>query len=621
MCTYAADPPPQPRSTQVEDPTVNARLRRLEEAVEALRSSALPPLTPVSADSPAAALDWLEDAGIKSTNQHIQTSHHNSGGPSFTVVRISGSTEVPPSSPSFLPTLSETLRLFTHYNDEVGYLHYIVYTPTTTTMIHDIYAALPSRMHLPSTALLLVILAASAHFWDPTVGIFNSASNARHVSRIWLSEALKTLDQSRASTAPALEDVQATIIASYLAYNMQGYSAQFRLLQTTALELARQAQLHKTDAPGLPSSSQQQQRDDPLRDEMKRRVWWHIVATDWLLSFTSGPQEGTYLIQPRHMTVRQPLNSTDADPLTALDPASHATAMSFFTYRTRFAIVCRTVADALPSLPFDLRRADATTIKRLDGMFEAFFGGLPGYFQMREGEGGKGGWNEWEREEVEKELLPRLGTQRLLLHLCVHMRRCKLHQPWLVPRAGEKQEKDRAFSRGICLESARKVVAAAQMFEEDEECRRAERGGGGCGEGRLSTVVHHVAMAAVVLVVDLCFSGLAEGTGERERRKAEIREACRVLERARRESEMAARFLKSLGEMLKRHEVDLRITSEGQADLLEVRSPDITVGGNDDDFEALLQSCADMGGAMDISGWEDLFASFSSFPQFIDLAV
>ncbi|KAF9630700.1 hypothetical protein BFW01_g1262 [Lasiodiplodia theobromae] len=383
-CTYAADPPPQPRSTQVEDPTVNARLRRLEEAVEALRSSALPPLTPVSADSPAAALDWLEDAGIKSTNQHIQTSHHNSGGPSFTVVRISGSTEVPPSSPSFLPTLSETLRLFAHYNDEVGYLHHIVHTPTTTTMIHDIYAALPSRMHLPSTALLLVILAASAHFWDPTVGIFNSASNARHVSRIWLSEALKTLDQSRASNAPALEDVQATIIASYLAYNTQGYSAQFRLLQTTALELARQAQLHKTDAPGLASSSQQQQPrgDDPLRDEMKRRVWWHIVATDWLLSFTSGPQEGTYLVQPRHMAVRQPLNSTDADPLIAVDPATHPTAMSFFHYRTSFAVVCRTIADALPSLPFDLRRVDAATIRRLDGLFEGFLGGLPGLPQQ-----------------------------------------------------------------------------------------------------------------------------------------------------------------------------------------------------------------------------------------------
>lgn len=321
-------------------------------------------------------------------------------------------------------------------------------------------------------------------------------------------------------------------------------------------------------------------------------------------------------MQPRHMAVRQPLNSTDADPLIAVDPATHATAMSFFTYRTQFAIVCRTVADALPSLPFDLRRADATTIRRLDGLFEGFLGGLPGYFRMREGRQRQQGDGE---EDWGEKGLPRLGTQRLLLHLCANMRRCKLHQPWLVPRPGEGD--DRAFSRGICLESARKVVAAAQMFEEDEERRRVERGGGGCGEGRLSTVVHHVAMAAVVLVVDLCFSRLAEGTEERERRQTEIGEACRVLERARRESEMAARFLTSLGEMLKRHGVDLRITAEEQADLLEVQSPDITVGGNDDDFEALLQSCADMGGTMDILGWEDLFASFSSFPQFIDLAV
>ncbi|KAL1614484.1 hypothetical protein SLS54_009742 [Diplodia seriata] len=612
-CIYAADPPPRYRSAQTDDPTVvNARLKRLEEAVEALSKSALPPLTPSSADSPAAALDWLEDAGIKASNQHVRASDQ-AGGLSFAIVQIEGSTEVLPSH-SFLPTREETLRLFAHYNKQVGYLHHIIHTETTRATIHRIYAALPDRMNHASAALLLAILASATHFWDPTVGIFASAGHARSVSRVWLAEALKTLDQSRCADAPAVEDVQATIIASYLAYNMQGYSAQFRLLQTTALELARQASLHKTDAPQ--QHHHQQPPRDFVADEVKRRVWWHIVATDWLLAFTSGPQEGTYLVQPRHMSVAHPRHAFDNALLSTPVPLATApTTMSFALLRLRFATICRTIADALPpGCPFDLRRADPATIRRLDGLFEGFLGKLPGAFRI---DGGSG--------EVDAEVesrIPRLATQRYLIHLCAHVRRCKLHQPWLVLPRGGAEDPERAFSRRTCLASAREVVRVAQLFEADEERRKMERGGGGAGEGRLSTVVHHVAMAAVVLVVDLCFSGdgLREG-GEREGRRREIGEACRVLERARRESEMAARFLKSLGEMLKRHGVDLRVVAEeDRGDVVEVQNVDVGAGGGDAEFEALLQNCANMSGDADFSGWEDVFASFDSYPAMVDLA-
>ncbi|KAL1634664.1 hypothetical protein SLS58_010563 [Diplodia intermedia] len=614
-CIYAADPPPQYRSAQTDDPTVNARLKRLEEAVEALSKSALPPLTPSSADSPAAALDWLEDAGIKASNQHVRASDQ-AGGLSFAIVQIEGSTEALPSH-SFLPAREETLRLFAHYNKQVGYLHHIIHTETTLATIHQIYAALPDRMNHASAALLLAILASATHFWDPTVGIFASAGHARGVSRIWLAEALKTLDQSRCADAPAVEDVQATIIASYLAYNMQGYSAQFRLLQTTALELARQASLHKTDAPPPQHHQHHQQPPrDLVADEVKRRVWWHIVATDWLLAFTSGPQEGTYLVQPRHMSVSHPLHAFDGALSTPLPLASAPTTMTFALLRLRFATICRTIADALPPAlyPFDLRRADPATVRRLDGLFEGFLEGLPGAFRID-------GGGEAEGDVDVESRIPRLATQRYLIHLCAHVRRCKLHQPWLVlPRGAEDSE--RAFSRRTCLESARKVVGVAQLFEADEQRRRVESGGGGAGEGRLSTVVHHVAMAAVVLVVDLCFSGdELRARGEREGRRREIGEACRVLERARKESEMAARFLKSLGEMLRRHGVELRVVAEeDRGDVVEVQNVDVGAGGGDAEFEALLQNCANTGGDVDFSGWEDVFASFDSYPAMIDLA-
>ncbi|OJD30012.1 uncharacterized protein BKCO1_6800030 [Diplodia corticola] len=655
-CIYAADPPPQYRSPQPDDPTVNARLKRLEEAVEGLRKSALPPLTPASVDSPAAALNWLEGSGLKATNQYVRASDHT-GALSFTVVQIEGSNEALPSH-SFLPTLSETLRLFAHYNEQVGYLHHIIHTATTLATIHQIYADLPDRMNPSSAALLLSMLASSSHFWDPTVGIFSSAPQARRVSLCWLADALKTLDASRSTNPPGVADVQATIIASYLAYNTQGYSTQFRLLQTTALELARQAELHKTDAPPAPTTTPAQPRD-VIADEVKRRVWWHIVATDWILAFTAGPQEGTYLVSPHHMRVSHPLNANDDDTTTSSSSSlssssssssspspvftprplsgSAPTTMSFALHRLRFATVCRAVADAATataagggeggggggSFPLDLRRVAPRTVRRLDGLWEEFLEGLPVVFGGPAGGAAGDGGGDADDEGLRRRF-PRLETQRCLIQLCAHVRRCRLHQPWLVEGRKEadggwdrERGEQAAFSRRVCLQSAKRVVGAARRFERDEEGRY------GGGEGRLSTVVHHVAMAAVVLVVDLCFSGLAEGPArEREQRRGEIGEACRMLERARRESEMAARFLKSLGEMLTRHGMDLRLSADDRSvEASEAQEADAASGGGDVEFEALLQSCANVSGELDMSGWEDLFTSFNSYPQFIDLAV
>lgn len=84
---------------------------------------------------------------------------------------------------------------------------------------------------------------------------------------------------------------------------------------------------------------------------------------------------------------------------------------------------------------------------------------------------------------------------------------------------------------------------------------------------------------------------------------------------------MAARFLTSLGEMLKRHGIELRISAEENRIGGDETCTSGGVGcGGDVEFEALLQDCADLTGERDVSGWEDLFASFSSYPAMVDFA-
>lgn len=110
-----------------------------------------------------------------------------------------------------------------------------------------------------------------------------------------------------------------------------------------------------------------------------------------------------------------------------------------------------------------------------------------------------------------------MATQRCLIHLGIHTRRSKLHQPFLVRGFTELKY---AFSRNACLHSACTVLEVCHMLEEKKDDLAFI-------PARPGTVVHHVFMAAVVPVMDLCFN---EVDGHEEQRQAEVMRACRMLD-------------------------------------------------------------------------------------------
>ncbi|KAI8165916.1 hypothetical protein K4K49_010537 [Colletotrichum sp. SAR 10_70] len=119
--------------------------------------------------------------------------------------------------------------------------------------------------------------------------------------------------------------------------------------------------------------------------EIKRRVWWHIAATDWMLGLMGGPTDGTYSVQPRQMNVKYPRNiNDDANSLADENvdhPSDTATGISCFLRRIQLAEITRSIIDArTPGAP-DAEITNYDQVAQLDRLFADALAELPEFLR------------------------------------------------------------------------------------------------------------------------------------------------------------------------------------------------------------------------------------------------
>lgn len=153
-----------------------------------------------------------------------------------------------------LPIKTEATNLPQYFLDNVQYLYPVLKSQSVEHMIDAVY--MNQNSHVQSKpadiALLLSILASASHLWRPQRSkdlIFLSAKEAASLSSMWSNATLDVLEYSRRTTAASVEDLQATIVISYVIYNSQGFSPMFRSLHSNMITMARDLSLHKIDSP------------------------------------------------------------------------------------------------------------------------------------------------------------------------------------------------------------------------------------------------------------------------------------------------------------------------------------------------------------------------------------
>ncbi|GAB1206509.1 hypothetical protein APSETT445_005199 [Aspergillus pseudonomiae] len=451
-----------------ESAGLQARLERLEEAVFGKQDDR-PSVPTAMVPSTCGALTTSVIPGFAFNEEHEVTSRWLEGigtleNPILLENVSATRNEAAPWPPSVqLPTKDEAMTLSQYFLDNVQYLHPVFQPHSLQHVIDAVYmhpnTAVQSKV--ADIALLLSILASASHLWRPQRSkclVFLSAKEAASMSLIWSNAALDILEYSKRTTAASIEDLQATIVISYMHVNQPHY----------------------------PESCD------------------HDAGNVSLLS------------------------------------------TSYFLQRVRLAEICRAVVDSLSPLKM-IENANYEQIIFLDGKFEDLIRSLPAFFRLDQG----------------SKLLytaPQLTLQRYLIHLGIYTRRSRLHQHFVV--AGFTDPKY-TFSRNACLNSSRAVLQICYKLEEKKDDLELI-------PARLATVVHHVFMATVVLVMDLC-SNKVEGF--EEQRQAEVTRACRLLDSLKQDSAMAAKLAHPLMEILQKHKERLQQNQSSTVPLTVVVPP------------------------------------------------
>ncbi|KAI0480866.1 hypothetical protein GGR56DRAFT_688212 [Xylariaceae sp. FL0804] len=465
-------------------------------------------------------------------------------------------------------TREEALLLLRDYVEDPYHLMPIVHGPHARSMVSNFYDQLEQGHQVDPAyaALILGISATSASFFNVTSSrhhMFTSAEHAAHASATWAQSALNILDEvSHSRTFNKLEQSQAWAIMAYVIFNVEGCSARFRFLHSCSLSVARDMALHLVDSPAAPGN-----HDDMATKEIKRRVWWHLASTDWLLSLMGGPLDGTYAVQPRHMNVKYPRNLNDNDLASLADetltyPLNVPTQVSCFLQRIRLAEICRSVVDArAPGLP-DVEITDFDRVSALDRLFEQALDDLPPFLQIDD-------------EQPLPPGAPRhLALQRALILLGFHVRRARLHRPFLLHDAQDARYRP---SRARCLASARTILSISTglldgttlpivVVDDQQQTPSSGPGGGGGGGGgsggggwayhRIGLVISGAFMACTVLVLDAAMRSRRDERYRMDARtRADLTRACRALAVAGRQSDVAAGLVRSLTCVLRQYRV------------------------------------------------------------------
>ncbi|KAL4942556.1 hypothetical protein BDV06DRAFT_161921 [Aspergillus oleicola] len=437
---------------------------------------------------------------------------------------------------ALLPPKTEVVGLLRYYVDYINYLYHIIVPDRAKMQVNRIYECIDngSPVNMNHVALLFSILAVTLYFQ-----LQNASEPPDHVEKHCQDFAFlvgASLVQANYVAYPTIEGLQATIIIAHHLSNIDiDPSVRGFFVLEAMIGQARSLSLHCTDLPRF-KAERQHNRSDLVVVEIKRRLWWHLTAYDWFLSFLSGPQERTYIIHPGHMNVKRPSNLDDneIDSIGRVDekPSSVPTVMSYTLARLELAVVCREFADATVADHFLGLEVSYSKILQLDRQIHEAYQRLPEFFLFDL-------TNRQRFSELFKQR-PTFAWQRCLIQQGYHSRLCRLHRQYFIRGARDPLL---SYSHVLCLESARKVIQIKRIMDEEEPRFKPN-------SSAVWSIVHHVFMAAVILLMDVCFNW-DDIMGDR--RREEVLDACRMLSKAQQSSSVVREGISAMMEILQKH--------------------------------------------------------------------
>lgn len=233
------------------------------------------------------------------------------------------------------------------------------------------------------------------------------------------------------------------------------------------------------------------------------------------------------------MALNMPANIPDQDLCTLENggrslPDNVPTTMSYFIFRLKLSIYCRDIVDYTCRERLEGVDVPYSKIMELDQKWQQYNNQLPEFFRLD---------NNSRRQYAQVYVnSPQIAWQRLLVQQGSHSRLCRLHRTYFIRGARDPAY---SYSHMMCLQAARRVIEIKRIMDKEFPDTPSVT--------TAWSVMHHVFMAAVILLMDICFNWddiLAD------RRKEEILETCRMLDRARRSSRLVREGINAMMDIL-----------------------------------------------------------------------
>jgi hypothetical protein len=233
------------------------------------------------------------------------------------------------------------------------------------------------------------------------------------------------------------------------------------------------------------------------------------------------------------MMTRKPQNLNDEDIIDGMSligkPLSHPTMMSYPLLRIRLSEISRNIVDRTPLVMSHSGGPSHDVVMDIDTELQTLLNDIPAFFAMSRD-------SLISTFRLSPSRADNIFHQGCMFNSLFYSQRCKIHLPYF---SRGFTDSTYASSRQICIKSARLMIQTELKIENSGQC--------GVTRYKFIGFLLGLFMATIVLLMDLCHN--------KSKPRGEIIEAFRMLEKARHESETAARFLDSLMQVLRKHKV------------------------------------------------------------------
>lgn len=182
-----------------------------------------------------------------------------------------------------LPTYKDAAALLDKYTETVDATYRTLHRPTAWHLLRVLYADLAAnRLPTPTQlSFFLCIFAGSAYvskakfqFESPYLRGRSQIALAEH----WARQAVSLVTDP--AVPPSVEALQTIVSLAHLGAQIEGPSGSFGTLGLLGLRMAQAMNIHRLDS--QPSRDERRKNGaDMVALEVKRRIWWHMVASDW----------------------------------------------------------------------------------------------------------------------------------------------------------------------------------------------------------------------------------------------------------------------------------------------------------------------------------------------------